>query len=202
MSAQASERALLELVQADRDRRCAEILAQARERAAQQRAQAAARARARMRAAFAEERARVAERLAAARARLATQQRLRRQSRASELLALGWQALPAALASRWRDPAARQQWVASVVERGLALLPRGQWLLAHAPQWPDDERRAVAQRLAVAGIDAQFAPDAAISAGLKIASGGNLLDASGEGLLADRDAVGASLLRAIEDAPR
>lgn len=202
MSAQASEKALLALVQADRERRCAEILAQARERAAQQRAQAAARARARMRTAFAEERARVSERLASARARLATQERLARQSRASELLALGWQALPAALAARWREPAARRRWSANIAGRALALLPAGEWRIAHAPQWPDDERDALAARLRDAGVGVQFVQDASLSAGLRIAAGGNLLDAGVDGLLADREAIAASLLRAIEDALR
>ncbi|MGZ5715970.1 MAG: hypothetical protein ACXWIG_17595, partial [Caldimonas sp.] len=87
-------RALLELVQSDRDRQRSEILGEAESRAATLQAQAHAEARARMVRAFQEQRSRRREGIAAAEARLATQRRLHEQQRIAALLRHAWEQLP------------------------------------------------------------------------------------------------------------
>ena len=190
--------ALLELVEDDRRARCEAIAAAARQRSDALLAEAHATARTQVREAFAVERKRAAERLAAARAGLATRRRLYEQQRAAALLAAGLARLPDALRARWRDDAARAAWVDAVARAAAAALPRDGWRIAHPVDWADAERTALAARLAREPAPA-FAGDAAITAGLRVAAGGIVVDGTLAGLTADRAAIGARLLGLVED---
>ena len=123
MSLETRTQALLDVVEADRTRRCDEITGEARARAAATVAAAHAEARVRMRSAFEEERRRSETRVAAAQARLMTRRRLHEQRRAENLLAAGWQELPAALCDRWRQPECRQSWIETVIAEAGKVLP-------------------------------------------------------------------------------
>lgn len=194
--------ALLALVEADRTKKCEAILAEARAHVQALLADAHRDARRRMREAFAEERARRDERVAAARAKLQTHRRAALQRRATALLAAAWQRLPGALDARWRAPEARRAWVAAVVAAARALLPGGGWKITHAPDWPQAERDALAAELAYSlDMTPRFVSDEAIHAGVKIAAGGNVIDGTLAGLLADRAEIGGALLDLLEAAP-
>jgi len=192
--------ALLALVEDDRRRKCDAIDAEARAQAAAIRREAHATARDRVRAAFAEERARRAARLAAARANLETRRRAAANAFAAAQLAAGLARLPQGLAARWRDDAARRTWIDAALREAAAALPAGAWRVAHAPGWPRDERDALAGRLAARGTRVTFDEVDALVAGLKVAAQGNVVDATRDGLGADRDETGALLLRALETA--
>ena len=201
MSLESQAQALLDLVEDDRSRQVAAILDEARGRAAALRAQAHADARRRMREAFAEQRLLQRERLAAAQARLATERRLHQQQRTAALLQRAWQRLPDELLQRWRDPACRAAWVATVLDAAAARMPHGPWRIVHAPDWPVAEQQALCQRLTAASQAAPaFEPDARVRAGLKVAAAGNLIDGSLDGLLAERDQIESALLRQLEAA--
>ena len=193
------EQALLALVESDRARRCAAIRGEAEARITALLRDAHAEARARMRVAFGEERERRAARIAAAAANLQTRQRLARQQRAVTLLAAGWEALPDALMARWRDPAARRAWVAHAIAVARNALSSRDWRIVHAPSLPASERDALAREFA-ATLDATpaFVADPTLHIGLKIVAGDNVVDATGEGLLAERSEIGAQLLDLIE----
>jgi hypothetical protein len=194
--------ALLALVEADRERKCEAILAEARSRADALLAEAHADARRRMRDMFREERERRDERVAAARANLQTRRRLALQRRAAALLAEGWRKLPAELVRRWREPATRAAWVAAVVANARDLLPNAAWTITHAADWPEPERAALARELAAAlGAPPAFIADPAVAAGLKVAAQGNVIDSTLAGITADRAAIGGELLRLLEGAP-
>lgn len=198
---QASLQALLALVDADRERQCGKILDDAQAGATALRAQARAQARALLRQTFDDQRHALQAHVAAAQARLATQQRLHAQQRSSALLALAWQQLPAALQARWAQPAARAAWVAHVLATAHARLPADGWRIVHAGDWPPAERAASAEALARGGHgDVRFEVDAGLPAGLKVFAGGNLIDGSLLGLLADRLEIDAALLRRLETA--
>jgi hypothetical protein len=191
--------ALLALVEGDQQAKCGAVLEEAGQRAQALLAQAHADARAQVRAAFAEERARAATAVAAARARLATRRRLHEQQRASALLAAGLARLPGVLRDAWRDDAMRAAWVDAVVASALAALPRTAWRIAHPPAWPVTERDAVAARLAQAlAAPPSFAGDATIDAGLRVSAGGNVIDGTLAGIVADRATIGARLLGLLE----
>jgi hypothetical protein len=192
-------RALLDLIETDRARRCAQLLDEANARAAAGLSQAHAEARARMRQAFAEQRQRRHDRLAEAQARLATQRRLHAQRRHAALLQRAWQQLPTALLARWQQADGRAAWVAHVLASAHTRLPRGAWRIVHAPDWPPAEQQAHVPALAdAAGSPPHFEADAAIRAGLKVVANGNVIDGTQEGLLADRAAIEALLLRELE----
>ena len=199
MNLEQQTRALLDLVETDRAQRCAQILAEANGRAAALRSQAHAEARARMRQAFAEQRQRRHERIADAQARLATQRRLHEQQRNAALLRLAWQQLPNAMLAQWQQPAARSAWVAQVLASARTRMPRGLWRIVHAPDWPPAEQQAqVPALVAASGIAPRFEADASIRAGLKVVADGNVVDGTLDGLLADRPAIEARLLRELE----
>lgn len=199
---QTSLQGLLALVDEDRERQCRAILDEARRNAAAVRRQAQAAARTRLRQTFAEQRLALQARVAAAQARLATQQRLHAQQRLSALLGLAWQQLPAALQARWQQAAARAAWVSQVLELAHAQLPATGWQVQHAADWPAAEQAAAAQALAARGhAGVVFSAEAGLGAGLKVSAGGNLIDGTLHGLLAERSEIDAALLRRLEDTP-
>ncbi len=187
--------ALLDLVEADRAAKCADLASAAEARVAQLCADAHAGARSRMRGAFEDERRLRAERLGAATAELETRRRAVAQARDAALLAAGWAALPEALAARWRDPTGRRAWIADAVAAARSTLPRAKWRIVHAPGMTDAERETLAAEVrAAAGCEPQIAEDTANPAGLAIAVEGTAIDATARGLLAARADSGARLL--------
>jgi hypothetical protein len=188
-------RALLDLIEADRARQCGQILGQAKRGADAARAQAHAEARIRLRRAFEEQRQRCGQQLAAAQAQLATRRRLHAQQRTAALLRLAWQQLPAELLALWREPNSRAAWVTQVLEFARARLPGGSWEIVHAPEWSEAQQKTLLAGLSLAPT---LRADARISAGLKVLSHGNVLDATLDGLLADRAEFEVRLLPRLE----
>jgi multidrug efflux pump subunit AcrA (membrane-fusion protein) len=201
MTLQLQAQALLDLVETDRARQVAAILDEARARAAALRAQAHADARRRMREAFAEQRALHRDRLAAAQARLATERRLHEQQRTAALLQRARQRLPDELLRLWLESASRAAWVATVIAAARVRMPHGPWRIVHAPDWPLAEQQALARGWAGLNGAPAFEPDAKISAGLKVAAAGNLIDGTLDGMVADRSELESSLLRLLETSP-
>ncbi|HET7525018.1 MAG TPA: hypothetical protein VFK10_03670 [Burkholderiaceae bacterium] len=189
-------RALIDLIESDRAHRCAQILDPARASAAAVRAQARTDWRARLRSTFIEQRRRRLDTLAAARARAATRARLHAQQHAAALLRAAWLQLPEALRALWRDAAARAAWAQQVAAVARTRLSVDTWRIVHALEWPVAEQQTLAYSLP--GITVRFEPDAAIDAGLKVIAGGNIVDATVAGLLADRSEIEAALLRLLE----
>lgn len=192
-------RSLLELIEADRERRCAQILEPARAGALALQAQARSEARARRHATIAAQRQRRRDALAAARARLATRTRLHAQQHEAALLRLAWRQLPDALCTLWRDTAARAAWVGQVVAAARTRLSADAWRIVHAADWPAAEQQALAGSLA--GIALRFESEPAVDAGIKVIAGGNIVDGTVAGLLADRSEIEAALLRLLEARP-
>jgi vacuolar-type H+-ATPase subunit H len=200
MTLESRTQALLDIVEADRRRRCDALLEEARVRAAAIVADAHAEARSKLRNAFGEERQRLEARLATAQARLLTHRRERARQRAGALLAEGSQRLSAALHARWRDTGSRDRWAATVIGAARQALPRGTWQIVHAPGWPDDQRDALAATLAPElGGRPHFVVAESACAGLKVTAAGNVIDGTLEGLTADRVEIGSRLLAALED---
>ena len=195
---------MLDLVEADRARRCAQILGEATaapRRCCRRRTPTRARACARRSRNSAQRRR---ERIAAAQARLATQRRLHEQQRTAALLRLAWQHLPGELLALWqragraRGVGRRRCW-----HRAQARMPRGPWRIVHAPDWPAAERQALAQQLAAEpGAAPRFEADAGDRAGLKVVADGNVIDGTLDGLLADRPTRGRAAARWSRHEPR
>ncbi len=200
MTLESRMQALLDLIETDRARQCNAIIGEARARTADALAAAHAEARHRMRSAFNEERERRDASVAAVQAKLQTHRRLHDQRRAAALLAAAWQKLPAALCERWQEAEPRRAWVGRVVVEAHAALPPAGWRIVHAAGWPDAERAALGASLAQElGAPPRLVADDTIRAGLNVAAGGNVIDGTLGGLLADRTEIGARLLQHLED---
>jgi hypothetical protein len=193
------EESLLRLVAEYREQECRRLLDAARTEAAELLAATFNRERAHLHQRIVAERSRAQGRIQAARAERATRERWVHERTHTDLLAAAWPRLREALLARWRVPRSRAQWVASDLDEALRALPRGRWSIRHAPGWGEDERRAPAARLAEAlGEAPRMQTDGDMAAGLVIASGGAVLDASLDGLLRDRPRLEARLLALIE----
>ena len=189
---------LLERVERDREERCRKILESARSDADRVRGEAFAQARSRLHRTVRDERRRVEDELRAARAEQETRHRHQRHRRINAALERAWSQLERALEARWQDPRGRRAWMQGALEQAARFLPPGTWTLHHPPavganELPDLTGIADAERIAL-----ETAPDSELTTGVRIGCGGTRLDATPEGLLADRERVRSWLLAAIE----
>ena len=200
MNLQQRTAALLQVVEAYRARRCAELLEPAGQQAREVRRSALAAARQRVHTAIEEQRKRMATEVSAAEARLATERRLLVQRRAATTLTQAWTQLRTSLRERWHAPATRARWVDSHLDRALRALSHAQWQMHHPRDWPASEAETVAARLSARGITARFIADPSIDAGVRVIAGNNALDATLDGLLAERAAIEGRLLQLLSQA--
>lgn len=193
-------RALIDAVEQYRGERCIALLEPARAEARTIARSALADARRRVTTAIDEERKRLRREVGAVQASLATDRRLVAQRRAVRQLGHAWTALRAALEARWADPATRRLWVASHLARGIACLASdAEWRIRHNAAWHEDERRVALLDLQARGIRVVAETDPAIAAGFVVTCGHNVLDATLDGLVADRAAIEGRLLQALEE---
>lgn len=137
-----------------------------------------------------------ARRLALARAKLETDEQMRSRGNALEAIRRAWPFLLEALNERWTDPAARLTWAQTLARHAQERLSPGAWTVEHPAAWCVDEQRHFVDALGVEHV--AFAINREISAGLRIRAGQATLDATPQGLLADRPAIEAALLAEIE----
>ncbi len=136
--------------------------------------------------------------LARRRAALDTHARRSRQATLRELLDRAWQALPAALQSRWLDAAARERWCDAAcvsARRSLRHLDRLQ--VEVDPQWLAQVGPLVRSRLE-GPSQVDVAATAGLGAGLRIRAGDACIDATVAGLLAARERIASELLAEFE----
>ena len=142
MSLTLRTRALLNLIEEDRARACAQSDALGQREADEILRTGRAEARERVRETLAVERTWLRNRLGAAEARLANERRQHDQRRAMALLARAWERLPAELERRWADANGRAAWVRHIGEAGAGSLPKAPWTIAR----PTCARRSVSRR--------------------------------------------------------
>ena len=194
--------ALIATVDQYRAGRCAELLEPAVAQARTTVKGALSDARRRVTTAIDEERKRLRRDVGAVEASLATERRLVEQQRAVRQLGRAWTTLRAALTKRWDDPTARRTWVDAHLARAVECLAHdAEWRIRHHVAWQDDERRVAADWLRTRGVHAAFEHDPALAAGFVVTCGHNVLDASLDGLLADRAGIEGRLLQGLEDVP-
>ncbi len=195
MSVAHRERSLLKLVDDERDEACRRILAEAERAAGEALRQVHRKEREHLRRRVNEERTRIQSKIQAVEAERVTRERRQQALRSADILAQAWPLVRAELLARWRDPAGRQRWVARSLRDAARALPAGPWTVRHAAGWPATEQQAVRDALArELGVEPHLRTEPDIAAGLVIDSGGAVLDASLDGLLADRPRLEARLL--------
>ena len=155
-------------------------------------------ARLRVRQAVVESRREDENAIARRRAAIDTRARRARQQTLRQLLDEAWARLPVALAARWDDLGAREEWVRAACRQAVAsLLHLDQVHVEAEPAALQSiEPAARAALLGVAAID--FVAVDGLGPGLRIRSADACLDATVPGLLAARDRVAAELLAEFE----
>lgn len=191
--------ALLEVIAADRETRCRAIVAPAEQAAASEIAAALAATRRQLRQTLQNERARLRAERQNGQAQLAAALRQRQQHLAQTAIDQGLALLRPALLRRWQQPRCRQRWIAQALAIALRRLPPGNWCIRHPPGLAADELADefanISRQLAAAGIDDVRCELAAeLVAGIEVVAGDARLDASADGLLADRATVSGRLL--------
>lgn len=196
--------ALLELVEQYRARRCDELRRPAYDEARATVRTALSDARRRVHTAIVEERKRYAAEVGAVEAAVATDRRLASQRHAVHLLGTAWHELRARLAARWDAPPTRTEWIDTHLGRALRSVPNGGdgWRIETHPAWNGAEQARWSERLRIDGIaPVRFEPLPSITAGFRVVSGHNVLDATLEGLLADRSQLEGRLLHHLQGGP-
>lgn len=181
--------ALLQLIHEARNARQQALLDAARTQAGELLRTAHAQARQRVRDALAAARARLHARVSLARAQQQTRQRLTQQALRLHTLEAATALLPAALMQRWTASDTRFAWVNHALDAARRQLGTGPWQIRFAPgidRWPEG-----------LPADLSIQVDPSLKAGLRISAGGNCVDASMAGLLADSEAVASLLLGAL-----
>jgi hypothetical protein len=189
--------ALLDLVEQYKSRRCAEMLEPARAEASDVVRSAISEARRRVSTAIAEDRKRRATEVGAVEAALATERRLSVQSHTVQLLGNAWSELRARLTARWLSSDSRQRWTEAYLRRALEAVPHDAagWRVEYHAAWTEAERAKHSRWLHDGGVDPVcFVEDARITAGFRVVCGHNVLDATLDGLLADRAQLEGRLL--------
>lgn len=204
MNLQQRTAALLDLVEQYKARRCAELLEPSQAEARATIRAALSEARRRVSTAIAEERKRRTLEVGAVEAALATDRRLAAQRHAVHLLTGAWRDLRTRLIARWANAPTRALWVDSHLQRALrAVPPVAGWRIEYHPSWTESERLREHGRLQSGGVDeVHFVEAADIVAGFRIVGGHNVLDATIDGLLADRTQLEGRLLQHLQQEER
>jgi len=183
-----------------RDDGCRRLREAAEAQAGEIVADAQRRARQRVKEAVIEKRRQVAEHFRRARVELETSRRAERFAALRLQLQEGIAALPAALAARWADPAARQQWCRQVLDGAATALRPGKWAITVAAGLAPDERATLAAAAAaLAREPVEVREDAGIEAGLVVEHDGARYDGTVRGVMADHNGVQAALLAELAD---
>ena len=195
MTLEDREARLLGVVEAYREQECRRLLEGAEQEARELLQQTYRKAQRHLHRRVVSERSRVRARIEAAEAEQTTRERMSRERRHLVLLETAWPRLERALLERWGRPEDRREWVNHFVGEALATLPRQTWPLQHAPDLDAADEESVRVELTP---KLEHAPilraDPKIRAGLSIRSGDAVLDATLDGLLADRRRLEARLL--------
>jgi hypothetical protein len=112
------------------------------------------------------------------------------------LLESAWPTLRSRLQAQWNEPTSRRRWVTAHLGRATGALPASlRWRIEHAPAWTAEDGAMATALLGAAGVtDCGFVAGERIDAGLRIVAGRNVVDATLEGLLADRARIEGRLL--------
>ena len=188
-------RQLLEVVNQDREQRCAELIGQARAEADRIVSRAWQKTRARLHHEVLQARDHYRRHLLLEQASNEARSRQARQRADRAWLQQVWQPLQEALARRWQTAEGRGLWIEVLTAQAMASLVRRDWQIEHPSDWPEAEHQQLKTRLQAAlGEVPVFVADPALSAGIRVRAGDTVVDGSGAGLLRDRAHIEALLL--------
>jgi hypothetical protein len=132
------------------------------------------------------------------RASQATASRQVLQGRDRERLLQGKELLRDALMKRWRRERSRWQWIEMLIGEAADVVESGRWIVEHPSDLTDADLKELLLAVTdVAGSPPELVTKEEMTAGMRIARSGAVLDASLEGLLAYEDVIEGLLLAEI-----
>lgn len=192
---------LLSLLEESGEQQCRALRSEAATKLSELRRKAFARARQRVGAAVADERKRMNQAIARVEAEVETTLRQRLLAHDAALVEQGRELLAEALLQLWQDPGARRVWAATLLEAAARVAMARDWRIECPPDWPSEEQAETTRRAADAhGARVEVEPSEALKAGLKLVSGGLVVDMSLAGLLVDRDSIDGAVLELVRRA--
>lgn len=195
MSIASARAALLAVVAEDREARCQALAARAESAANAMLRTVRAELAGELRAHRADVLARGHAERAAADARWQAALRTRTHRLDAAALAAAWAHLGPALQERWRDEATRHRWLDRAIAHAIARLPASGWEIRVAPPWSAADAQRLRAHLANLSIDdVRCVCDDSLDAGVEIRAGDARVDATTDGLLADRPTIEGRLL--------
>ena len=185
---------LLSVVEANRNKRCAEL----RDAAAQQRKviidQAHSAARELMHRHVVALREKCRERTTAAHARNQALFRQRQNTSDKAMLDVTWPMLQQAMLSLWQEPVTRRKWLSAVIRVASAKLMKTGWRIEHAKDLSVEDKSYLESAAAEVGRDVMLKVSDDIGAGIRIDVDGTVIDATLDGLLKQRTMIEAMLI--------
>jgi hypothetical protein len=192
-------RSVLDALKAQQDSRCREIESVAARKAEELLAESRQRMRERVHRAVTEERQRRETALLESRHRIETESRRRVQDHYRSFLHDATPLLRDELGQRWRDEQSRRSWCEMLLEEAVDRLPGERWTIERPGDWSGSDTQWLERAFAARELPKpELVEDAGIAAGLRVRLGPACLDATLDGLMANRHAVEARLLAAWE----
>jgi hypothetical protein len=190
-----SSKALLNLLQESGEQECAELVQKAEQKSADIRRRAFGRARERVRLAVGQARKQMAQSLARVEAEIETAQRQRILAHDSKLVAEGRDLLKLALQRRWQQTEFRKAWAAALLDAAAQVVISRDWQIDSPSDWPKEERAKIIELAArTHGAAVEVCSCDSIDAGLRLTSGGLIVDMRVDGLMANRGDIDSALL--------
>ncbi|HXZ59432.1 MAG TPA: hypothetical protein VEG26_04565 [Steroidobacteraceae bacterium] len=187
--------AMLQRVRDGQERRLRELRAAAAAQSQEILRGARAEARGNLHQAVVRERMRMAQGLRQAEARAELESRQRAQVETLTLLRSMWAHIGAELEGRWSDGGQRGAWIAATVQQARRLFAGQEWRIEHARGVSSEQQRAAqAEGHADGARRVEWVAEPSLRAGLRIRTPGACLDATVEGLLAERAEIEAAFL--------
>lgn len=187
---------LLEVVQEYQNEQREYLFTQARQEARQIIRQAYRDARLRLHQYIFESRERMQKEIVAAKAKNHTV-RKQLQHKADRLyLNQAWDMLEDKLITRWQNKEQRQRWVQKILAVAFQVILSQDWLVEHPAGWSENEKQNLIRqaRQKSSRIAVNFTVSSDIIAGIRISAHGATVDASLQGLLANRSRIESEFL--------
>lgn len=192
---------LLGLLEESGEQQCRTLRSESQVRLADLRRKAFARARQRVSAAIAEERKRMNQAIGRVEAEVETTLRRRLLAHDQALVNEGRRLLAEALRRRWQDPEAREAWADALLDQAAGVVLARDWRIKCPLDWPSAEQTRTVRRAAeLHGARIEVDLSESLEAGLKLDSGGLVVDMSLEGVLMDRNSIDGALLDLVRQA--
>ena len=190
---------LLDVVNENRNRRCAEVSESTRLNAREILQQAHTRVRARLRRHVSMLREKYRVSISAAQARKETLIRQQQQKADKACLDKAWPVLREALLALWRDPESRQTWIEAAIDSAASNLLEADWRLEYPLDFTAQDAELMQQTLGDRlEKTAELTASGEIEAGIRIISHGTVVDATIDGLLQQKQRIEATLISGIK----